>query len=82
MPNGKPGDHLVTDILLHGFSEYGDEACELLRKIAQLSSERELHQWWESQIGWSCPVETVLSKARRRCDELVNLRKEQGWEMP
>jgi hypothetical protein len=53
MPNGKPGDHTLTDILVHKRNVYGQEADDLVRKIAELSSGRELDEWWEREVGWS-----------------------------
>jgi hypothetical protein len=32
MPNGKPGDHPLTDILVHKLKVYGREADDLIRK--------------------------------------------------
>jgi hypothetical protein len=53
MPNGKPGDHPLSDIFLHKIEVYGPEADELMRKIGALCSHRELEEWWEREIGWS-----------------------------
>jgi len=36
MPNGKPGDHPFTDIVLHGLAVYSPEADSLVREIAAL----------------------------------------------
>jgi len=80
MPNGKPGDHPVTDILVHKVTVYGDEADDLIRKIAELSSRRELDERWEQEIGWSPQRNTVANKARIRLDELLQRAKDSGWE--
>jgi hypothetical protein len=80
MPNGKPGDHPLTDILVHKLTVYGDEADDLIRKIAELSSRRELDEWWEHEIGWSPERNTVAEKARMRFDELLRRAKDSGWE--
>jgi hypothetical protein len=81
--NGKPGDHPLTDILVHGLDVYGPEADRLIRKIAELCSRRELDEWWEREIGWQ-PSERLLliSKARSHLDELLHRAKESGWEIP
>jgi hypothetical protein len=80
MPNGKPGDHPLTDILIHKVKVYGDEADDLIRKIAELSSRRELDEWWEQEIGWSPERNTVANKARMRFEELLKRAKDRGWE--
>ena len=40
MPNGKPGDHPLTDILAHRLQVYSPAIDELIREIAVLSDER------------------------------------------
>jgi len=79
--NGKPGDHPLTDILVHKLMVYGREADDLIRKISELCSDRELHEWWEREIGWSHDDHSVLSKARARLDELLQRAKQSGWEI-
>ena len=80
--NGKPGDHPLTDILSHKIEVYGREADELIRKIGDLCSRRELDEWWEREIGWSQDNELALRKARARHDELLTRAREGGWETP
>ena len=36
MPNGKPGDHPLSDILTHGLPTYGPEIDGLIREIDAL----------------------------------------------
>ena len=80
MANGKPGDHPLTDILVHGLEVYGREADDLIRKIAELSSDRELNDWWDDQIGWSCEPAELLRRAGARHEELLRRARERGWE--
>jgi hypothetical protein len=80
MPNGKPGDHPLTDILVHKLTVYGHEADDLIRKIAELCSFRELDEWWQHEIGWSPEPHSVVNKARMRLDELLQRAKDHGWE--
>jgi hypothetical protein len=82
MPNGKPGDHPLTDILVHKLRVYGGEADELIRKIAELCSNRELDEWWNREVGWSPDTNLIVAKARSRLDELVDRAKQSGWEIP
>lgn len=80
MPNGKLGDHPLTDILVHKAKVYGREADDLIRKIAELCNRSELDEWWEREIGWSPDRKSVISKARLRLDELLERAKRSGWE--
>jgi hypothetical protein len=81
MPNGKPGDHPLTDILVHNLRVYGREADNLIRKIAELCSRRELDEWWSREIGWSPDPEAVVGKAQSRFDDLLERAKRSGWEI-
>jgi len=78
--NGKPGDHPLTDILVHKHEIYGREADELIRKIGALCSRRELDEWWEREIGWSKDADVVLRKAHTQYLQLAQRAKESGWE--
>jgi hypothetical protein len=40
MPNGKPGDHPYTDIMIHGRDVYSRRAAALVREIASLVDEK------------------------------------------
>ena len=81
MPNGKPGDHPLTDIFIHKLEVYGKEADELIRKIGELCSRRQLDEWWEKEIRWSDDHELVLQKAQAPYQELLNQARERGWEV-
>ena len=80
MPNGKPGDHPLTDIFVHKAEVYGREADDLIRKIAALSNRNELDQWWEKEIGWTNDRALVLRKAQTRYAELSRRAREGGSE--
>lgn len=40
MPNGKPGDHPLTDILVHDRKIYSAVARDLIREIAAVADEK------------------------------------------
>ena len=40
MPNGKPGDHPYTDIVIHGRDIYSPRAAALIREIATLVDDK------------------------------------------
>jgi hypothetical protein len=81
MPNGKPGDDPLLDILVHERQVYGQETDDLIRKIAALSSRRELYEWWEREIGRSPDHSALARKARARLDQLLERAKQSGWEI-
>jgi hypothetical protein len=80
MANGKPGDHPLTDVLGHRLEVYGRETDDLIRKIADLCSPRELDEWWQREIGWSEDRPLALQKARTRYEELLERARQSGWE--
>ncbi|MHC4116710.1 MAG: hypothetical protein ACYSWO_04300 [Planctomycetota bacterium] len=80
MPNGKPGDHPLTDIFIHGLDVYGKEIDDLIRKIGDLSSKRELDEWWEKEIGWNRNQSDLLSKVKQKHEQLLKRANESGWE--
>jgi hypothetical protein len=81
MPNGKIGDHPVSDILVHRKTVYGNEADELIRRMDELSGTKEVYEWWEREIGWSANPQTVLGKARSKVSALEKKARESGWEL-
>lgn len=81
MVNGNRGDHPLTDILFHKMEVYGEETDDLIRMIGSLSSSRELYEWWEEAIGWSCDEVTLLEKCRLRYAELLDRARKGGWEV-
>ena len=81
MPNGSVRDHPLTDIVFHKRNVYGQEADDLIRKISELSSRRELEDWWNQEVGWSGDAAVVLTRAPIRLGELIRRAKEGGWEI-
>jgi hypothetical protein len=78
--NGKRGDHPLTDILVHKLEIYGPEADELIREISELSSRRELYEWWDEEISGTGDRELVLGKAEARYRELMLRSRASGWK--
>ena len=78
--NGKPGDHPLTDILVHKLETYGPEADELIREISELSSRRELYEWWNEEISGTADRDLVLGKAEVRYMELMQRSRDSGWK--
>ena len=79
MPNGKHGDHPLTDILLHKLPTFSPIIDQLIVEIAALGGEKDI----ESKFNLFKPppfnlFETELKKIR---DRLKKEAKERGWEV-
>jgi hypothetical protein len=79
MPNGKPGDHPLTDILVHKREVFGPEADDLIREISELSSRHELHEWWAADMAGVTDRDQALQKAQARFEELTLRSRSSGW---
>lgn len=85
MPNGKPGDHPYTDIVLHGRRAYSATADALVREIATLADERTRRELartlFERYNEWAEPdlagLERELTELRDRLRQEASAR---GWE--
>lgn len=81
MSNGSQGDHPLTDIIYHKVEVYGEEEDKLISEIANLSSRRELYEWWEKEIGWSPNKTLLLTQLNTRLNELRDRANKSGWEL-
>jgi hypothetical protein len=79
MPNSRPGEHPLTDILVYHKEIYGQEADDAIRSVADLSSRHELYQWWTDTIKGSTDRDLVLRKAQERFMELIQRSNQSGW---
>ncbi len=86
MPNGKPGDHPYTDIMVHRHNVYSKLAAELVREIASLVDEKgrgqladllysEYNEFEKPDIG---KLERVLTEMR---DKAKSDAKDRGFEV-
>jgi len=80
MMTGKPGEHPLTDILVHNIETYGEEADGYIRGISDFSSRHELYEWWNAEIKGSTDRELVLQKAAERFTELMERSSLSGWQ--
>jgi len=78
MPNGKPGDHPINDIVDHGLEVFTPEIDALILEISKLLSRERM---WEMFNWFSPPPDEEF---RKQLFEVVeHLRKEardRGWE--
>lgn len=71
MPNGRPADHPVTDILMYGFDTFSPRVNDLIREIARLYGPEVLFPL-ETELF---AVEAALGSLE---NQLVKLREELG----
>ena len=87
MPNGKIGDHPLTDITIHGLVIYSEHATDLIRRILELADDatkrklgdRLLLQYNEYQDPDVAKLEAELSEMWER---LRAEARERGYETP
>jgi hypothetical protein len=78
MANGKPGDHPLTDILIHRIPVFAPDIDDMIREIDQLGGRREILD----RIDWFSPLPTDFEdQIRTSVVQLRQLRREQGWEL-
>jgi hypothetical protein len=86
MPNGKPGDHPYTDIIVHGRQVYSQVVDDLVRQVADLSDERGrneladllLREYDEHAKPDVIALERLLVQRR---DLLRDDARRRGWEL-
>lgn len=78
MANGKPGDHPLTDILLHRLPVFSPETDDMIREIDKLGGRREILD----QIDWFAALPPNFEdQIKTSVVQLRQLRREQGWEL-
>lgn len=77
MPNGKAGDHPLTDILHYGHSEFGEPVDGLVKELSKLpgfpsvASEIGEILWRSSPMGRPAPErQTLIDEAAFRIREI------------
>ena len=79
MPNGRVGDHPVTDILDHHVYVFSPVIDDLVRRLERLASRDRL---WE-MFNWFDPpaLPEFERQLRMRIDLLERDARERGWEI-
>jgi hypothetical protein len=85
VPNGKPGDHPYTDIVIHKRRVYSAAIDDLVRAVAQLSDERGRNALADELFGeyneYSRPDLAKLERTlAARLQQLRAAAKARGWE--
>lgn len=86
MPNGKPGDHPYTDIVVHGLDVYSPAVANLIREIDRLASEKERKElsaflYAEFNVMSNPDVAKLERMLTKRRDELVREARARGFEI-
>jgi hypothetical protein len=82
MPNGKMGDHPLTDIIIHGSRVYSERADGLIRKIVELGGRdriadmllRDFNDFGKPDVP---RLEQILSDIH---DQMTADARDRGWE--
>jgi hypothetical protein len=78
MPNGKPGDHPITDLMVHHIAVYGEPLDTQLRQLGELMSYQRLCDWFQQH--WSTPAQQLQPLVIKKLEELRRVAQERGWE--
>ena len=78
MPNGKPGDHPLTDIVVHGIEVFGEPIDARVRRLAAhplfgTIRERLANVLWDNWPHWAggrCNPERVVEEIEM-CERLI-----------
>ena len=80
MPNGKPGDHPITDLMIYHLSVYGEPLDTELRQLGDLMSYHQLCDWFEQQQHWMLPKEQLEPIVSAKLKELKRDAQDRGSE--
>jgi hypothetical protein len=80
MPNGKPGDHPITDLMIHHLAVYGEPLDTELRQLGQLMSYHRLCDWFEQQRHSTKPKDQLRPIVAAKLAELRRDATKRGWE--
>jgi hypothetical protein len=76
--NGKPGDHPITDLMIHHIAVFGEPLDTQLRQLGELMSYDRLCDWFQQH--WSTPAEQLQPLVAAKLEELRRDACERGWE--
>ena len=78
MPNGKPGDHPRTDLLIHNIEVYGNKIDDVLRSLLKLMPAYEFDEWFNPY--WQASKEELLQAASKKLEEKREEASQRGWD--
>ena len=73
MPNGRPGDHPFTDIVLHNFDVFSPEIDDLVRKLsATAARDKVADLLWQQELWWSRIEQKPVADPSAQLQHLLN----------
>jgi hypothetical protein len=69
--NGKPGDHPITDLIIHHIAVFGEPLDTQLRQLGELMSYDRLCDWYQQH--WSIPAHELQPLVAAKLAELENI---------
>jgi hypothetical protein len=76
--NGKPGDHPITDLMIHRVALFGEPLDTQLRQLGELMSYDRLCDWY--QHHWSTPAHELQPLVAAKLEKLRRDAQERGWD--
>jgi len=76
--NGKPGDHPITDLMVHHIAVFGEPLDTQLRQLGELMSYKPLCEWFQQH--WSLAPQELQPLVAAKLEELRRDARERGWE--
>jgi hypothetical protein len=76
--NGNPGDHPITDLMVHRMVVFGEPLDTQLRQLGELMSYEPLCDWF--QPHWATPPDKLRPLVAAKLAEMQRDAKERGWE--
>jgi hypothetical protein len=78
MPNGRPGDHPITDVMIHRIARLGEPLDTQLRQLGEIMSYQRLCDWYDQY--WGTSKEQLQPIVAAKLEELRHDARERGWE--
>jgi hypothetical protein len=78
MPNGKPGDHPISDLMVHHIAVYGEPLDTQLRQLGELMSYQRLCDWFQQH--WATPAQQLQPLVVKKLEELRRDADGRDWE--
>jgi hypothetical protein len=79
--NGKPGDHPLTNVLIHTLVVFGDPWDDELREIVQLLGTERAHDWFNAEC-WSKPDNQIRFAISKKRAALRREARDRGRDLP
>ncbi|MBN1780087.1 hypothetical protein JW948_03110 [bacterium] len=79
MPNGKPGDHPRTDLIIHNMKVYGEPTDSILRKLIGHMGQHKFDEWFNPI--WPKSPEDIAREAGEKLETVESDARSRGFEI-